>query len=138
MSIKEKDLQTIKQLSDGDKIRVVTGEGGSRNIPADKVGVNGGIQFIPKLNNEGMAYIDYTFNQITAMLDNGIYPILVQTDIDEGYSEYILQALIYVCDNGENTEEPDERYVVKFKTENSSIEFVQSTADLPLHETSVL
>lgn len=138
MGIKEKDLQTIEQLSDGDKIRVVTGEGGSRNIPADKVGANGGIQFIPKLNNEGMAYIDYTFNQITAMLDNGIYPILVQTDIDEGYSEYILQSLIYVCDNGENTEEPDERYVVKFKTENSSIEFVQSTADLPLHETSVV
>lgn len=32
MSIKEKDLQTVNAIEDGDKIRMVTSGGGSRNI----------------------------------------------------------------------------------------------------------
>lgn len=38
MGIKEKDLQAVQALNDGDFIRVVTSEGNSRNVPASQVG----------------------------------------------------------------------------------------------------
>lgn len=38
MAIKESELQTIESLSEGDKLRVVTSEGNSRNIDANAVG----------------------------------------------------------------------------------------------------
>lgn len=38
MGIKEKDLQTVESLSNGDKVRIVTSEGNSRNVDAGAIG----------------------------------------------------------------------------------------------------
>lgn len=65
MGIKEKDLQTIEQLSDGDKLRVVTSEGNSRNIPADTIG-GLHIEAHPEGESENFKFVlDKTFEEIT-------------------------------------------------------------------------
>ena len=46
MGIKEKNLQEIENLSVGDKFRVVTAEGNSRNIDSSKIGGGGGSVFL--------------------------------------------------------------------------------------------
>ncbi len=86
MSIKEKDLQTIESLSDGDKLRVVTSEGNSRNIPASAIGDsgNGGIFIINTIGYDDEEFTiegaDKTFEEITSAISNNQLPVLYVRD----------------------------------------------------------
>lgn len=79
MAIKEKDLQTINSLSDGDKLRVVTSEGNSRNIDAGTVGNS----LIINVSNENYRFIlNKTFNEIDSALKSGKLCVVI-FDFDE-------------------------------------------------------
>lgn len=82
MAIKEKDLQTIESLSDGDKLRVVTSEGNSRNVPASAIGGgnSNGIFIINTIGYDDDGFTiegaDKTFEEITNAINNNQLPVL--------------------------------------------------------------
>ena len=89
MGIKEKDLQTLENLSDGDKLRVVTEEGNSRNIPANVVG-GGGICIETEFINAG-AYDKYckstevTWEEAVTAVKSGVSVVAHIPANDGGY-----------------------------------------------------
>lgn len=75
MAIKEKDLQTIESLSEGDKVRVVTSEGNSRNIDASVYNIN--IVDVVYDDNIGKMRTNNTWREIYNMLCSNNPPIFL-------------------------------------------------------------
>jgi hypothetical protein len=72
MGIKEKDLQTVQQLNDGDFIRVVTANGNSKKV--DKNAVGGGNAFVVTISQHefgGTATADKTYAEIEEAFQQG-------------------------------------------------------------------
>ena len=58
--MKENELQTIESLSDGDMLRVVTNEGGSRNIDANKMMNFSYVKILENINGGGASFASGT------------------------------------------------------------------------------
>lgn len=74
MGVKEKDLQTVESLSAGDKIRIVTGGGNSKNVDAGAVG---GAFYVTIDWDADPPALDASYNDIIGAINNGQIPIVV-------------------------------------------------------------
>lgn len=90
MAVKEMNLPVAESLGEGDKVRIVTEEGNSKQIDASQIGGGGGNVLIAKyrFNDQDGYYTfvdcDYTTDQIISVLNNGgmVYakPVLILDD----------------------------------------------------------
>ena len=108
MGVKEKDLQTIEQLSDGDKLRVVTSDGNSRNISADVVS---GDVLIANLYETGetVSSLDKTWQQIHDAYVGGSMVLIrnyYEDELTHEVMDYLYNVYFVGCDiiPGERTD----------------------------------
>lgn len=71
--IMERNLPVAESIGEGDKVRIVTSAGNSKNIDASQIG--GGAFLICNYDESDMS-IDKTYNQIVSAVNNGVIPIV--------------------------------------------------------------
>lgn len=80
MGVKEKDLQTVESLSAGDKIRIVTGGGNSKNVDAGKTGgkiiIHAEGRHDPTPGTSEDITLDLTFSEIVSLVQAGFTPVV--------------------------------------------------------------
>lgn len=76
--IMEKDLPVAESLGSGDKVRIVTSGGNSKQIDAGEIGGGGGGSgTLVCVYDEETSNIDKSYNDLQTALGNGIIPIIV-------------------------------------------------------------
>ena len=98
--IKEKNLPVAESLGNGDKIRIVTAAGNSKQIDAGAIGGGGFVS----LNEDENGYLDKTWKEIKDGYEVGVSFILIETlqNGDDYYiSGYSVAGVAYVSSDGE-------------------------------------
>ena len=90
MNIMEKNLPIAESIGEGDKVRIVTAQGSSKNIDASQIGGGGVSLFVVnRLFSEQLDnyILDKTWNEIVNAINDNKIPILLSPETDEyGFS----------------------------------------------------
>lgn len=98
--IMERNLPVAESLGSGDKVRIVTSAGNSKQIDASQIGGGGGMLIAEVTAGKS----DKTYNEIVSAIQNGIIPFMVDFDAEEDIY-YISHATSYMDYEGTYTVE---------------------------------
>lgn len=77
--IMERNLPVAESLGSGDKVRIVTSAGNSKQIDASEIG-GGGVSLIGMAYEEESTYIPCSYNDIIGMVEGGVLPVVYEED----------------------------------------------------------